>query len=338
MRSFGLSGFSCFHRRAVWIKSKSSAQIGKQIRWLVAHQLVVPSLLALALVVTAVAGAVLVGNQEPVVDRQTAKVLLRASPTAYAIANMFSSSDADGAEPSESSLALDGGTADDSNVVERGVEPDSVQKPSDLAAVVPATDPNTVDTQPIDSGVNEVAATSRPMLSGRSDRAEATAEPTPPARPLTAEETFIAKVVEPAQLSQKQTGVPTSVTIAQAILESNWGNSRLARDANNYFGIKAREKSGSAGVIYIDTWEFLGGKNITVSEPFRAYASMIESFIDHGLFFQNSRYALAMQNAADPRQFARLIHKAGYATDPSYSDKLIALMDKFNLYIYDLQS
>ena len=65
---------------------------------------------------------------------------------------------------------------------------------------------------------------------------------------------------------------------------------------------------------------------------------MAESFVDHGRFFlENARYAVAMRNTNDPRKFARLIQQAGYATDPSYADKLIRLMERYNLFAYDLK-
>jgi flagellum-specific peptidoglycan hydrolase FlgJ len=87
----------------------------------------------------------------------------------------------------------------------------------------------------------------------------------------------------------------------------------------------------------MDTWEVINGQNIIVKEPFRAYARAADSFIDHGLFFhQNPRYAAALAAVKDPQQFAREINKAGYATDPNYSTKLITLMDRYNLYAYDL--
>lgn len=163
--------------------------------------------------------------------------------------------------------------------------------------------------------------------------------PAPTPRPRTAstrEDQFIAMVAPAAQLSQKETGIPASVTIAQAILESYWGTSTLARQANNYFGIKAKERPGTAGVIWLNVWEHIGGQDVTVREPFRAYNNMAESFIDHGRFFlTNSIYATALKYVNDPREFARQIHRAGYATDPKYSDKLIALMDKYNLYQFD---
>lgn len=155
-------------------------------------------------------------------------------------------------------------------------------------------------------------------------------------RPLTPEEQFFTQYAESAQVSQRETGVPASVTLAQAALESDWGKSQLARQGNNFFGIKATKQPGTAGVIQLPTWEVLSGSNVVVQAGFRAYQSAAESFADHGRFFiENARYAAAMKNIADPNTFARLIHQAGYATDPAYATKLIGLMQKFNLYQYD---
>lgn len=147
---------------------------------------------------------------------------------------------------------------------------------------------------------------------------------------------FILSAAQAARASQRETGVPASTTIAQAILETFWGSSRLARESNNYFGIKAKERPGPAGVVWLDVWEVVGGVNVTRPEPFRAYNTVEESFIDHGRFFRrNSRYAAALAARYDPKQFAHEISRAGYATDPGYATKLIGLMDRFNLYAYD---
>jgi flagellum-specific peptidoglycan hydrolase FlgJ len=152
----------------------------------------------------------------------------------------------------------------------------------------------------------------------------------------TPQERFIASIAEAAVVSQDQTGVPASVTIAQAILESYWGSSRLAREANNYFGIKAQTRTGPAGAVWFDVWEVIGGRNVMQSEPFRAYNNVAESFVDHGRFFtENSRYARALAARDDPQQFAREVNRAGYATDPAYAGKLIGLMDRYNLYRFD---
>jgi flagellum-specific peptidoglycan hydrolase FlgJ len=164
---------------------------------------------------------------------------------------------------------------------------------------------------------------------------------TPPRRKLpllgsTPQEQFIASIAEAAVDSADRTGVPASVTIAQAILESYWGSSRLAHEANNYFGIKAQTRGGSAGSIWFDVWEVIGGRNVMQSQAFRAYNTISESFVDHGLFFvENARYASAMAVRDDPRQFARQINRDGYATDPSYASKLIGLMDRYDLYRFD---
>ena len=163
----------------------------------------------------------------------------------------------------------------------------------------------------------------------------------PVARPPNAtghQASFILSAAEAARESQRATGVPASVTIAQAILESYWGTSRLSRENNNYFGIKAKERPGTAGVAWYDVWEVINGANVIQREPFRAYKTAADSFVDHGMFFhQNRRYASALAARDDPKQFARAINAAGYATDPSYAPKLIGLMDRFNLYAYDLK-
>jgi flagellum-specific peptidoglycan hydrolase FlgJ len=148
---------------------------------------------------------------------------------------------------------------------------------------------------------------------------------------------FIMSVAPGARESQRKNGVPASVTLAQAILESDWGRSKLTREANNLFGIKAQSGPGSAGVYEINTWEVYGGQNATVLAGFRAYTTLADSIVDHGRWFHdNSRYWGALEVKDDPRAFAYAINAAGYATDPAYAPKLIGLMDKFNLYAYDV--
>ncbi|HEV7665538.1 MAG TPA: glycoside hydrolase family 73 protein [Chloroflexota bacterium] len=148
---------------------------------------------------------------------------------------------------------------------------------------------------------------------------------------------FINAVGEAAQRSYKSSGVPASVTVAQAILESDWGRSRLSRQGNNLFGIKALgSASGPAGVVTLATWEHLAGGDVVVQAPFKAYFTLEQSIDDHGTFFtRNRRYAAALAMAGDARAFASAIQDAGYATDPSYASKLISLMDRYNLYRFD---
>jgi flagellum-specific peptidoglycan hydrolase FlgJ len=144
---------------------------------------------------------------------------------------------------------------------------------------------------------------------------------------------FIDSVSADAVRSQQATGVPASVTLAQAILESDWGRSELSRQGNNYFGIKGQ---GPAGSITLPTREFLNGHYVKVNAEFRKYNSAEESFTDHGRFFQqNPRYAEAMRHTNNPEQFAREIQKGGYATDPQYSEKLNSLIKKYDLTRFD---
>ncbi|MDY7231355.1 glucosaminidase domain-containing protein [Hyalangium rubrum] len=144
---------------------------------------------------------------------------------------------------------------------------------------------------------------------------------------------FLDRVAADAIKSQRQTGVPASVTLAQAMLESGSGQSGLATKANNFFGIKGE---GPAGHVTMPTKEFLNGKWVTVNANFRKYNSPAESFADHGKFLRdNRRYANAFNHTDNAAQFAREIHKAGYATDPEYSNKLISIINKYGLDRFD---
>ena len=85
------------------------------------------------------------------------------------------------------------------------------------------------------------------------------------------------------------------------------------------------------------TWEHTPSGDVVVQAPFRAYRTLEESIDDHGKFFtSNKRYANALALAGDPQAFAHAIQSAGYATDPSYASKLIGLMNKYDLYRFDI--
>jgi flagellum-specific peptidoglycan hydrolase FlgJ len=132
--------------------------------------------------------------------------------------------------------------------------------------------------------------------------------------------------------------IPPSVTIAQAILDSGWGRSQLAAKYRNYFGIKASGTQGTAGVVTMPTIEFYGGQAVWVNAAFRAYRSLADSVTDHHRFLQeNSRYRAILQYGANnPAAFARGLQQAGFATDPQYADKLLNIMDRYQLYVYDV--
>jgi len=157
---------------------------------------------------------------------------------------------------------------------------------------------------------------------------------------------FIKVASAAAQKSEEKTGVPAAVTIAQAILESGWGEHHMG-DANNYFGIKAQEdKNGkitfgdvATGFVDKPTKEFKNGKAFTIVAHFRSYKDMAGSFIDHGIFLtSNARYRKALdayKESKDAAGFARGLQAAGYATDPNYAKTLISLMNKFDLTQFD---
>jgi hypothetical protein len=151
------------------------------------------------------------------------------------------------------------------------------------------------------------------------------------------QQAFLDSATQAAMVASAATGVPASVTVAQAILESDWGRSTLAQSASNYFGMKALGGLGNDGVVWMPTAEFdANGQRYMTTSPFRAYRSLTDSLMDHDRLLSNAaRYSQAMQAASNPRQFAQLLAEAGYATDPHYADKLIALMDRYDLYRLD---
>jgi subtilisin family serine protease len=151
---------------------------------------------------------------------------------------------------------------------------------------------------------------------------------------------FIAASVPGAQESQVEHRVPASVTLAQAILESGWGRSALSYYDKNFFGMKCFSQGTYAnGCRNHNTNECTPqGSCFATAASFRTYASAINSFRDHGsLLATNSRYRKAFDNVGEPDKFVAEMHKAGYATDPQYTQKLTALMAKYNLYQYDLR-
>ena len=155
---------------------------------------------------------------------------------------------------------------------------------------------------------------------------------------------FLEQAAPLAIQSQRETGVPASVTLAQAMWETGRGVSPIGQ-AKNYFGIKAAVASDgtvnvgpiASGWVWAQTKEWDGKKYIDSRERFRQYNSMEDSFRDHGLLLATApRYAEAMRAVDDPREFARRIAAAGYATSPTYANDLIRVMDAENLYQYDL--
>lgn len=132
----------------------------------------------------------------------------------------------------------------------------------------------------------------------------------------------------PLAISEMQrTGVPASITLAQALVESGAGASKLARYANNHFGIKCH---GWQGEKYYKDDDLL-------HECFRAFPSAEDSYRAHSDFLRDrSHYGSLFElDPTDYKGWAHGLKKAGYATDPRYADKLIKVIEDYQLYRYD---
>ncbi|MBC2104559.1 glucosaminidase domain-containing protein [Listeria booriae] len=148
---------------------------------------------------------------------------------------------------------------------------------------------------------------------------------------------FINLLAGHAQQIQDQEGILTSITLAQAILESNWGESKLATEGRNLFGIKGEYQKDS---ITMPTQEFENNEWITIDAAFRKYPTWFESLDDHAALFlkgtswDKTKYQGVIK-AKDYKTAANALQKAGYATDPGYAEKLIELIEQRNLQAYD---
>lgn len=144
---------------------------------------------------------------------------------------------------------------------------------------------------------------------------------------------FINTIGPMASEDMKKTGILASLTIAQAILESGWGRSALAQAPNyNLFGIKG-EYNGQYCVF--NTQEYINGKYVTVQARFRKYPSWADSINDHSnLFLRWDRYS-NLRGCTNYKLACQYVQQDGYATDPSYSNKLINLIEANNLTRFD---
>lgn len=157
-----------------------------------------------------------------------------------------------------------------------------------------------------------------------------------PVVPSESEKAFIEAMAPVAQESYKEHGVLPSITLAQGIIESAWGKSGLTVQGNNLFGIKA-DISWTGPVIEMNTQEFVNGQYITVVARWRVYDRWEDSILDHGKFLkENIRYEQAgVFNAKNYKEQAEALLRAGYATDPNYSNKLCSMIESYSLDQYD---
>lgn len=139
---------------------------------------------------------------------------------------------------------------------------------------------------------------------------------------------YIDNFKEIAKNNMKTHGIPASITLAQGILESGAGKGKLAQSANNHFGIKCHTGWTGESVKHDDD---------AAQECFRKYEHPSESYRDHSLFLTSrTRYSnLFKLDKGDYESWAKGLKAAGYATDVKYPDKLIGLIERFELYKYD---
>ena len=145
---------------------------------------------------------------------------------------------------------------------------------------------------------------------------------------------FIQTLAAPAQAASVTTGVPAELILAQAALETGWGRHEIAtrngQNSHNLFGIKAGSH-WQGETTDIVTHEYVDGRRTQVVDTFRVYDSYEHAFTDYAsLIGNNPRYAGVVQ-ASTAEQAARELQRGGYATDPRYADKLVAVMNTMGL-------
>lgn len=140
-------------------------------------------------------------------------------------------------------------------------------------------------------------------------------------------EAYIEKYCRLAVEHQEQYGIPASITLAQGLLESSAGRSRLASEGNNHFGIKCHKEWKGSTMLRDDD---------APNECFRVYNTPEESYHDHSRFLSRARYQkLFSLEITDYHAWARGLRECGYATDPNYAARLITIIERYSLYSYD---
>jgi flagellum-specific peptidoglycan hydrolase FlgJ len=206
------------------------------------------------------------------------------------------------------------------------------QAPAELTAVRQAPQgtasvPGLLAIQDGVSGAQASSAAPAPAYH-RSSQAPSTGQVTGTAQ----QAAFISQVAPGAMAAQRTYGIPAAVTIAQAIEESGWGQSALAANDHNLFGIKG---TGPAGADIQPTQEYENGRWVTQSAAFKVYNNVAESITDHSqLLATGESYQHAMADRHSPDAFANDLTGI-YATNPDYGSNLITIMRLYNLYRYD---
>ncbi|QFT86647.1 Peptidoglycan hydrolase FlgJ [Halomonas sp. THAF12] len=191
------------------------------------------------------------------------------------------------------------------------VEPDAGARAEEEASSAPAS-----FLEAIQTGVDEPAP----------DVADSAAMADRPAHV----QAFLERLAGPARAASRESGVPAELILAQAALETGWGRREIPTagggNSHNLFGIKAGSR-WQGETTEILTHEVIDGRRQPVRDRFRVYDSFEQAFTDYArLIGDNPRYS-GVGAAATPDQAARALQRGGYATDPAYADKLIAVMD-----------
>jgi flagellum-specific peptidoglycan hydrolase FlgJ len=141
---------------------------------------------------------------------------------------------------------------------------------------------------------------------------------------------YISQYKDIAKNNMKQFGIPSSICLGQGILESGAGTGPLSSLANNHFGIKCHQDWAGPSVKYDDD---------SAQECFRKYDQVGESYNDHALFLKGRKWynPLFKLDKGDYKSWAKGLKAAGYATDPKYSEKLIAIIERYHLDQYDAE-
>ncbi|WP_235991524.1 glycoside hydrolase family 73 protein [Facklamia lactis] len=155
------------------------------------------------------------------------------------------------------------------------------------------------------------------------------------------EEEFIAQIVPTAQELQEEYGVLASVSLAQAMLESDFGRSQLASEHYNLYGVKTSPDDPNKAIY--PTLEYVDGEWVEVDEPFKVYSSWSDSMREHavlisgGTTWDPGQYDAVLTGKSYQEQ-AKGLQSSGYATDPTYSDKIIELIENWDLDQYDQEN
>lgn len=180
-----------------------------------------------------------------------------------------------------------------------------------------------------DSGAHSLAGLSRlpkRIASEMTELAPAESETAPVSGP----DAFVRELYPLAQRAARQLGVSPELLLSQAALETGWGEHQLrdgrGQPSNNFFNIKAgRDWQGP--VVTVPALEYRDGVAVREWSAFRAYESAAESFTDYAALISGSgRYQQALSQAQNPDAYIRELAAAGYATDPDYADKVLAVM------------